>query len=235
MTETSAPRTARAIAREQLTRAILDNARQQLAKVGPAQLSLRAVARDLGMSSSAVYRYVASRDDLLTALIIEAYDELGEAAERADAAVARRASYALRWEEACYAVRAWALAHPHDFALLYGSPVPGYAAPRDTVTPASRVTRVLIGIWIDATSAGIRPAVPQLPVSRRLHEAIAGLRDFSEGALDDATVLILLRSWSVVIGTLTLELFGHIAGAVDDYDAYFEHVVKRLTVELGLR
>ena len=189
MTETSAPRTARAIAREQLTLAILDNARQQLAKVGPAQLSLRAVARELGMSSSAVYRYFSSRDQLLTALIIEAYDELGEAAERADAAVARRTSYALRWEEACHAIRSWALAHPHDYALLYGSPVPGYAAPQDTITPASRVTRVLIGVWIDATSAGIRPAAPQAPVPRKLHESISGLREFSEGALDDAAIL----------------------------------------------
>lgn len=235
MSATSAPRTARAIAREQLTRAILDSARAQLAKVGPAQLSLRAVARDLGMSSSAVYRYFASRDELLTALIIEAYDELGAAGEQADASVARRTSYALRWEEACQAIRSWALAHPHDYALLYGSPVPGYAAPRDTVTPASRVTRVLIGIWIDATAAGIRPVAPQAHAPRRLRDAITGLRDFSEGTLDDTAILALLHAWAQVIGTLTLELFGHIAGAVEDYDAYFDHVVKQLGTELGLR
>ncbi|MDN5851595.1 MAG: TetR/AcrR family transcriptional regulator [Actinomycetia bacterium] len=235
MTETSAPRTARAIAREQLTRAILDNARQQLAKVGPAQLSLRAVARELGMSSSAVYRYFSSRDSLLTALIIEAYDELGEAAESADAAVARRTSYALRWEEACHAIRAWALAHPYDYALLYGSPIPGYAAPQDTVTSAMRVTRVLTGIWIDATSAGIKPTQPQAHVPRRLRDGIAGLRTFSEGTLDDTASLAIVRAWSVVIGTLTLELFGHIATAVGDYDAYFDHVVKQLGLDLGLR
>lgn len=235
MTATSAPRTARAIAREQLTRAILDSARAQLATAGPAQLSLRAVARDLGMASSAVYRYFGSRDELLTALIIEAYDELGATAEQADAGVTRRSSYALRWEEACHAVRSWAVANPHEYALLYGSPVPGYAAPRDTVPPASRVTRVLIGVLIDAAAAGIRPAGPQAPVSRRLHSALAGLRDFSEGALDDTAVLALLHAWASVIGTLTLELFGHIVGAVDDYDAYFAHVVKQLGTELGLR
>lgn len=234
MPETSAPRTARAIAREQLTRAILDNARQQLAQVGPSQLSLRAVARELGMSSSAVYRYFSSRDQLLTALIIEAYDELGDAAERADAAVARRTSYALRWEEACRAIRRWALTHPHEYALLYGSPVPGYAAPRDTVTPASRVTRVLIGVCIDAASAGLEPAPPHTQVSRTLHESISGLRDFSEGALDDTAALAIVRAWSTVIGTLTLELFGHIANAVGDYDAYYDHIVKQLAVELGL-
>lgn len=235
MNATSAPRTARAIAREQLTRAILDSARRQLAETGPNQVSLRAVARDLGMASSAVYRYFSSRDELLTALIIEAYDELGATVEQADAGVSRRVSYALRWEEACNAIRGWAIAHPHDYALLYGSPVPGYTAPVDTVTPASRVTRVLIGIIIDAAVAGVHPAGPQTPVSRRLHGAISGLREFSEGALDDASVLALLRAWSVVIGTLTLELFGHIVGAVDDYEAYFDHVVKQLAVDLGLR
>lgn len=235
MPETSAPRTARAIAREQLTRAILDSARTQLAKVGPAQLSLRAVARELGMSSSAVYRYFASRDDLLTALIIEAYDDLGAAAERADAGVTHRSSYALRWEEACLAIRAWAIAHPHDYALLYGSPVPGYAAPRDTISPASRVTRVLIGVVVDASAAGIHPAGPQAPVSRSAHVSIGGLLEFSEGVLDDVTALAMLRAWSVIIGTLTLELFGHIVGAVGDYDAYFEQLVKQLGVDLGLR
>lgn len=235
MTETSAPRTARAIAREQLTRAILDNARTQLAKVGPAQLSLRAVARELGMSSSAVYRYFASRDDLLTALIIEAYDELGAAVEQADAAVVRRSSHAVRWEEACHAVRNWAIAHPHDYALLYGSPVPGYAAPRDTVTPASRGILVFVGICIDAASAGVRPAGPQATVHRRLHDGIAGLRDITESALDDTMMLALLHAWSVVIGTITLELFGHLEGGVDDYDAYFARAVEQLTLHLGLR
>src|SRR5918992_3780032 len=93
----SAPRTARAIARAELTRAILDSAGRQLVEVGPAALSVRAVARDLGMASSAVYRYFPSRDALLTALLIEAYNELGDAAEAADAGVADRSDTAARW------------------------------------------------------------------------------------------------------------------------------------------
>ncbi|MFC6345586.1 TetR/AcrR family transcriptional regulator, partial [Nocardioides hankookensis] len=102
----------RAENRADQTRAILDRARAQLAEVGPAALSVRQIARDVGLVSSAVYRYFPSRDHLLTALIIEAYDELGTVVEAADPGF-------LAWADA---IRAWALAHPHEYALLYGSP-----------------------------------------------------------------------------------------------------------------
>src|SRR6202046_3771698 len=83
----SASRTARERARAELTREIKQEARRQLAASGAQGLSLRAVARELGMVSSALYRYFPSRDELLTALIIDAYDALGEAAEAADSGV----------------------------------------------------------------------------------------------------------------------------------------------------
>ena len=89
-------RTARERAREEITAEILSAARARLQEAGPGELSLRAVARDVGMVSSAVYRYFPSRDDLLTALILQCYDELGEAVERADAAVEDRTSWAAR-------------------------------------------------------------------------------------------------------------------------------------------
>src|SRR5215475_9172589 len=92
----SVPRTARERARAEITREILEAGRRHLAMEGAAALSLRAIARDLGMVSSAVYRYVASRDDLLTRLIIDAYDALGAAAETREADV-DRADLAGRW------------------------------------------------------------------------------------------------------------------------------------------
>src|SRR3954467_4058552 len=121
--------TARERVRAELTADIADAARRQLAEVGAAALSLRAVARELGMASSAVYRYFPSRDDLLTRLIIDGYDDLGSAAEDADDPAAAPHD---RWMAVCRAVRHWAVAHPYEYALLYGSPVPGYEAPRDT-------------------------------------------------------------------------------------------------------
>src|SRR5204863_7108285 len=122
------PTTARERIRAELTAEIANAARRQLAEVGAAALSLRAVARELGMASSALYRYFPSRDDLLTRLIIDGYDDLGAAAEPADDPTAPPGE---RWRAVCRAVRTWALAHPHEYALLYGSPVPGYRAPAD--------------------------------------------------------------------------------------------------------
>src|SRR5438445_3569918 len=120
--------TARDRARAELTDEIKAVARRHLAEHGSAALSLRAVAREVGMVSSAVYRYFPSRDELLTALIIDAYDAVGERAEAAERA-SRNRGIDVRWLKVCEAVRAWALANPHEYALIYGSPVPGYAAP----------------------------------------------------------------------------------------------------------
>src|SRR5215467_13783584 len=132
----NASQTARQRARAELTREIKEAARRQLAETGAPQLSLRAVARELGMVSSALYRYFPSRDDLLTALIIDGYEALGAAVEEAEAACVP-SDLAGRYRATCRAVRAWALVHPHEYALLYGSPVPGYRAPEETIGPAS--------------------------------------------------------------------------------------------------
>ncbi|MGB6617571.1 MAG: TetR/AcrR family transcriptional regulator, partial [Trebonia sp.] len=155
MSPVKASPTARERARAELTREITEEARRQLAETGAQGLSLRAVARELGMVSSALYRYFPSRDDLLTALIIDAYDALGEVAETAIAAGARPR---VRWLAACHAIRGWALAHPHEYSLIYGSPVPGYRAPQATVGPASRVPLAFMGVLRDAVASGDMPA-----------------------------------------------------------------------------
>ena len=149
----TASQTARERARAELTREIKEEARRQVAATGAQRLSLRAVARELGMVSSALYRYFPSRDDLLTALIIDAYDALGASAEQAVAALPR-ADVRGRWRACCTAVRGWALAHPHEYALIYGSPVPGYQAPQETISSASRVALVLGGLLAEASALG---------------------------------------------------------------------------------
>jgi AcrR family transcriptional regulator len=111
-------RAARERTRAEITRQILDVARRHLGTDGASGLSLRAIARELGASSSAVYRYVASRDELLTMLIVAAY-ALGAAAEAQEAAVAR-GDLAGRWSATCDAVRGWALANPNEYAQTLG-------------------------------------------------------------------------------------------------------------------
>src|SRR5215475_8600094 len=113
----------RARVRAEMTDEIKAVARRHLETDG-ANLSLRAVARDMGMVSSALYRYFASRDELLTALIIDAYNALGATVEGADGAVSDRADFRGRWMASARSIRGWALARPAEYALLYGSPVP---------------------------------------------------------------------------------------------------------------
>ena len=202
---TSASRTARERARAELTREIKQEARRQLAAHGAQGLSLRAVARELGMVSSALYRYFPSRDELLTALIIDAYDALGDAAEAADAG-RPAADIRGRWAATCHAVRNWALAHPHEYALIYGSPVPGYQAPQATVVPAARIARVAGGLVADA----IAPGVPGAVIAR------------------------LLIAWTQLFGMISFELFGQFVGSADPADAFFGYAVEQMADFIGL-
>lgn len=229
----SAPRTARAIARAELTRAILELAGQQLAEVGPAALSVRRIARELEMASSAVYRYFPSRDALLTALIVEGYDDLGSHAEAADAAVTSRDRHDHRWRAVSHAVRDWARSQPHRYALLYGSPVPGYAAPQDTVTPATRITALLLSIVRDAEQAGVRPAgtIPVSPAEAASVHPVASMLD--PGVSDEMTVRA-LTAWATLFGHISLELFGHMHRGVLDYDVHFAQVVDQVAADLGI-
>ncbi|MEV7194199.1 TetR/AcrR family transcriptional regulator [Streptomyces sp. NPDC093510] len=226
----SATKGARARAREEVTVAIKDEARRQLAADGAAKLSLRAVARELGMVSSALYRYFPSRDDLLTALIIDAYDSLGAAAEAAHAGAAGEEPVR-RWTVVCEAVRSWALAHPHEYALIYGSPVPGYSAPASTVEAAARVGRLLIDIVRDA-HRGRGIALRPLPGELRTEgERIAA--DLAPDLPPEA-VTALVAAWAQLFGLVGFEVFGQFNRVVEDRPAFFAHAVRQLADGVGV-
>lgn len=223
--------TARERVRAELTAEITDAARRQLAEVGAAALSLRAVAREVGLVSSAVYRYFPSRDDLLTRLIIDGYDALGAAAEAADSpGEAPRA----RWLAVCRAVRSWALAHPHEYALLYGSPVPGYTAPPDTVPAAARVGVVLGRILREAALSGALPEGSGERDATLISDEAADVLGGDHPAIDDTVRVRALMAWSALYGTISFELFGHFVGSVEDGDRYFDRAMTDLAALLGL-
>jgi AcrR family transcriptional regulator len=135
---TSAPTGLRARRRQELLAAIRIAARDELRRSGAAGLSLRAVARDVGIAVSALYRYFPSRDELLTDLIVAAFDEHADAVEAGG--THDDVGEALRG--AMHAYRAWAVAHPAEFGLAYGAPVPGYVAPPEqTVRAGTRIGR----------------------------------------------------------------------------------------------
>src|SRR6478735_12482860 len=184
--------TPRQLARTENIERIKGLALEQLAESGAASLSLRAIARELNLVSSAIYRYYASRDELITALIVDAYDDLALVLEQAGAP--DRRGPRRRWTETCHALRAWAVAAPHRFALIYGSAIPGYAAPGDTIVPAGRVVRALLAPALDGT-----PPAPTHPAGRTLTAQLAGSADGLGLDVEPETMLALTAAFSRLI------------------------------------
>ena len=236
-------RTARERARAELTGEIKAEARRQLAARGAQQLSLRAVARELGMASSALYRYFPSRDDLLTSLIIDAYDALGESVEKPGLALPA-ADARSRWRACCHAVRDWALAHPHEYALIYGSPVPGYQAPAETIGPAGRVAAVIGGVLAQAWSARAAGqgqaarSLPGEPLTEPLTQPLAGQARLVAEAIapgvPEAMIARGLIAWTQLFGMVSFELFGQLVGSADPADAFFGYAVEQMADFLGI-
>ncbi len=226
MSSVSAPRNARERVRAQLTSEILAVARRHVAEGGAVNLSVRAVARDLGMVSSALYRYFPSRDDLLTALIVDAYGAVADVGEAADRSC-KRADLLGRWLAVCKAVRTWALANPHEYALIYGTPVPGYIAPETTIEPVVRFSAVLLGILVDARADG-RLAESALPVSRSVVRSIRPLRAQARSDLPDVAVVNGVIGWTHLFGAISSELFGHRHNVVDNQEVFFDYEMRRI-------
>lgn len=178
----------------------------------------------MGVVSSALYRYFATRDDLLTALIVDAYNDLGEYAERAALRVPRSDSRR-RLHAAAAAIRKWAKSNPNEYALLYGSPVPGYEAPQFTVEPAARVAVVLGSIVADAWQQS--SADPEDDDDGSTMKGLLETRNL-DGAMPgvpEPVRALSLMVWSQIFGCISFELFGHYKGSVRNINRFFTIVV----------
>jgi AcrR family transcriptional regulator len=232
-TAPSASGTARERVRRELTSEIKEVALAQLASGGGAALSLRAVAREMGMASSALFRYFDNRDALLTALIIDSYSSLAEAAETAEAQV-HDGSIDDRWMAIARGVRSWAVAHPNEYALIFGSPIPGYAAPSGTIAPASRVPLLLGDLLRDLMSeksydVGAHPE-PSVAVQR----AIDPVRPMMPEGVPSDLMVRGLMAWTYLFGAVSFEVFGHRHNVIADHEVFFDHEVRRLAQMVGL-
>ncbi|MEU0677630.1 TetR/AcrR family transcriptional regulator [Streptomyces sp. NPDC006172] len=233
MVDTENARSPRERYRAQVRAEVKERAWEQIAAAGASALSLNAIAKKMGMSGPALYRYFGSRDELITELIRDAYRSLADtfraaaavaAAESAEVArTAGTAQAAATGETAepvrprrpgepgepalatlAHALRGWALAHPQRYFLVYGTPVPGYHAPDDITVIASEIMTVLLDACAELPPSG--PATP-------FDEHLADHRDWAAGhpagpdALHRATAF-----WTRLHGVLSLELAGHFTG-----------------------
>ena len=209
--------------------------RAHLATDGAAALSLRAIARDIGLVSSAVYRYVESRDELLTLLVIDGYDELGDAVDAALAAVDER-DHVGRLAAIGRTVRAWALAEPATYALLFGSPVPGYRAPAERTTgPGTRVIGRLVEVWDGAWVAGAVTTDERAVTPRRLSRDLARIRRGSSLTAPDELISRGMLMWAALFGCISFEVFGQYgADTLTQPQDLFEHHLRVLTEMVGV-
>lgn len=233
----SRPRTPRARARDRTVADIIRLGREHLALHGAAALSLRAVARDLGVVSSAVYRYVDNREELLTLLVIDAYNELGDDVDAAVGAVPE-ADFRGRFEALGRAVRGWALREPSRYGLLFGSPVPGYRAPAERTTgPGTRVVIALMAILDGAFRAGRLSAEGRRApaIATGLGGDLAKIRaEFGLAVPDDLLARAAL-AWTSLFGTVSFEVFGQYGGETfTAREELFDHHLAVLAEVAGL-
>ena len=208
----------------------------QMAERGTAGLTLRGIARQLGVTAPAIYNYFPRLDDLITSLIIDAFTDLGQAMQVADTGVpsARPADRAMAQ---CLAYRRWAVEHPVDFQLIYGNPIPGYLAPADITIPLAR--RPFLGLFacfLEAHQAGeLRIPAAYADVPAETHHAISAWKQLSGIEMPDVLLTLLLSGWARIHGMVMLELFQHIQPLVGDGEAFYRYELEAFLRQLGLQ
>jgi AcrR family transcriptional regulator len=211
-------------------------ARRQMAAYGTAGLSLRGIARELGITAPAIYNYFPRLEDLITALIVDAFTALADAIDAAEAAV-QSETCGPKVIASCIAYREWAITHPVDFQLIYGNPIPGYVAPAEVTVPlARRPFDGLFRLFLEAYQSGelVVPAEYALvPTGISAHFAewlpTAGY-DFPDGLL-----CLLMSGWARIHGMVMLELFEHLGPVVGDPAAFYRYELEAFMDRLGMK
>ena len=209
--------------RVQVRAEVKQAALRQLAESGPAGLSVSAIGKELGVSGPALYRYFASRDELLTELVIDAYNDLAGALS---AAISRAPGPEprARVEAMARGYRSWALAEPHRYRLLFGPPLPGYDAHAQRLVAASEAAmNLLLGILRELGNR--TPAPPSQPLASQL-TAWAHAHAFD---VDPAIALRAILIWSRLHGIVSLEIAGNFASMGIDPGQFFETQLAALT------
>src|SRR5258708_2615886 len=211
-------------------------ARRQVAEEGPGGLSLRAIARQMGTASSALYRYFPSQSDLVTVLCVEAYDSLAGALTAARDAQPP-GDHARQWVALSQAYRQWSLDHPSDFALIFGTPLPGYHAPQEvTAAAAGRSIRIAADVYFAAVQAGeADPGRAQVPADLKTEALWGALLGGSAPACEPGLAGIVLSAWASLLGYLVAEIFGSLTQLISDTDMLYQTHIRTVMLGMGFQ
>jgi AcrR family transcriptional regulator len=217
-----------------LESAIKETAREQIAEKGAATLSLRAIARALEITAPAIYNYFSGRDDLVTALIVDAYNSLGDALRTSQASL-QDASHDKRIFASARAYRNWALTHPEEYSLIFGTPIPGYHAPMEITGPAAAGNMsVLISVLHNAWEAGVLKTEGVLSSTP---EMIRAWIEKFEYPGDPVVIQFAMASWAQIHGMVSLELHGHFLAVPNEIsiDEFFEVEIRAMLTRMGFK
>ncbi|MFJ9246651.1 TetR/AcrR family transcriptional regulator [Streptomyces sp. NPDC101776] len=232
---TTAPPSLRQRRRAAATHEIVEAAERHLTEHGPAALSLRAVARGLGMTVQALYHYFPSRDALVTALVTKAYDDLADAVQ---AAVDTPDDPDLpRLVVAAEGYRRWGIANPERFQLLYGTPLRDYAAPTDG--PTTQATRRMSAIFeremFEGFTAEQLAATDTSTLSPELRSYFEQLPHYGQGHLPAPATALLMSAWGHLHGLVALEVFGHTVFLGEHQGELFRMAMRNLLADIHRR
>jgi AcrR family transcriptional regulator len=217
---------------------IKTTARRLLVADGPEAVSLRAIGRAMGMTAPALYRYFGSREDLVKHVVGDIFTEIADDIHAAivQAGQASGGDMTAKLSAACGAFRAWALAHPPEFGLLFGTPLPGLPPHHDEVVDecADRFSNEFLVLFYELWTRHPFPVPAEDEIEPGLAAQLTRYRDGLGVDLPVGAVLIFLRCWVRLYGMVSLEVFGHLGFALDDPSAMFDYTIAELQELLGL-
>lgn len=221
----AAARSPRERFREQTRNEAKRVALEQLAESGPGGISVNAIAKRMGVTGPALYRYFENRDALLTELIVDAYSDLGDAMEEA-ARTHRRKAPAARFRELGDTFRSWALRQPHRYLLLFGTPVPGFRAPERTIDLADRTFRPVLEVFVDLAPDGLPDARSELD------RQLTAWRELRGGpSVPPAVLQRGVQAWSRMHGMVSLEVEGQFVAMGVDPEPLFRAEVESVLAQ----
>ncbi len=224
---------------------IIQTARRLLVSSGPEAMSLRAIAREMGMTAPGLYRYFDSHEALNRHVCASIFTELGDGIRRAieaatapaEAADPLAAKLTVKMVAACGEFRRWSLTHQAEFGLLFGVPLPGLDDGRYDVADecALAFAGTFLALFVELWNAVPFPVPQAADIDPGLRGQLRRYRDALGTDLPVGAVLTFLRCWTVLYGAVAMEVFGHLRFALEDPAPMFELTLADLATLVGLR
>jgi AcrR family transcriptional regulator len=224
--------------RAETTEEIKQTARRILVDQGPEAVTLRAIARDMGVTAPALYRYFDSHEELIRRVVGDIFAELATEIHGAidRAGTASGGDMAEKMVGACHGFRQWALDHKAEFALLFGTPVPGVNVEDDDFTEecARKFAGTFYALFLELWQKNPFPVPPPEKIDPGLREQLTRYRDGIGTDLPLGALFTFLRCWVLLYGIVSMEVFGHLGFALDDPAPMFEITLAELATLVGL-